>query len=205
MTFTEFVDFVLVRLYELDREHGSNWVGFDVDEIAAELREPVPRGWVADAIEVLRHRGLAGAGQTDQVMGASISGEGRLYVEGRQHQTEVIEEYRREPTNFVFVSGTSNQVAVGVHGEVIQVSVPAATREQALALVGELRERLQTDDILDPTVRSEALDDVDAIEGQFQRKRINKTAVTALLGEVAQVATVTEVAVKLSELVRHIV
>lgn len=124
MNFTEFVDFVLLRLYELDAEV-SHWAGVDVEKLAAELREPVPPRWPADAVEYLRTRGLAGGGETDQIVGASITGAGRMYVEGRQHETSMIEDYRAQPGNFVIVTGSGNTIAVDTQGDVSQGATEA--------------------------------------------------------------------------------
>jgi hypothetical protein len=56
LTFTEFVDFVLVRLNELDAQEGA--YGFhDVRAIAGELKEPVPEYWPAQAVGVLQDAG----------------------------------------------------------------------------------------------------------------------------------------------------
>jgi len=49
LTFTEFVDFVLARLYDLGSFIGR--VSTHVRKIASELREPVPQDWAAEAVE----------------------------------------------------------------------------------------------------------------------------------------------------------
>jgi hypothetical protein len=129
VTFTEFVNFVLTRLYELDGQ-ASTWVGVDVEKLAEELPEPVPSRWPLDAVDVLRARGLASAGDVDQVVGASISGEGRLHVE----REGLIEQYGRGSTNIVYVTGSGNTVAVDVDGSVTQG--PSAREHQTTAEPG---------------------------------------------------------------------
>lgn len=143
LSFTEFVDFVLVRLYERDQEDAGARV--NISDIAGELREPVPFQWVIDALGVLDRRGWARDWGLDNANVAEITGEGRLYVEGREHQTDVIEQYRERPYNFVFVSGVGHQVAVGTSGNVTQTSISADMRVQALAIVKDMREHLETD------------------------------------------------------------
>ena len=200
LNFTEFMDLVLVRLYELDKAEGAQF--YNVNEIAAELREPVPDQWVPDAAKALEDRGLvSGAFALDQTTNAVITGEGRLYVEGRQHATEVIEQYRQQPTNFVFVSGHGHHVAVDVQGDVSQISLSGDVQAQALQIVGAMREALERDDSLDAQARDEALEDVSALEGQIKRTRFNKNVVLGLIGSLSGIASVAQLAIKLGELV----
>lgn len=111
LRFTEFVELVLVRLYELDT--GSPEF-IDVNEIAAELREPVPGTWPYEAVKVLDDRGLVDAALAFASAHALITGEGRLFVEAREDvRSSTIHQYRTHPGNFVFVSGTGHQVVVG--------------------------------------------------------------------------------------------
>jgi hypothetical protein len=131
MTFTEFTDFILARLYELDARADS-YQTHDIVLMSRELRNPVRNEWPKDAVDVLVGRGLAklvetsGGRQLGHGAVAGISGEGRLYVEGREHRTKIIEEYRRHPANLVFVGGERNQVSVGTEGRVTQVAAPSS-------------------------------------------------------------------------------
>jgi hypothetical protein len=114
-------------------------------------------------------------------------------------------EDRERPNNFVFVSGTGHQLAVDVGGSVTQVSIPEATREEAMKILTELRKGLEGDKSLDAATRDDALEDVEAVTSQFKRRRLNKAAVTALISELSQIAAVSELALKLAELVQHMV
>lgn len=199
LTFTEFVDFVLVRVYERDQEESG--VRVNLAELAGELREPVPHGWVVDALRVLDQRGWVRDWGLDNANVAEITGEGRLYVEGRQHQTTLIERYRERPNNYVFISGTGHQVAVGTEGTVTQTRISAETKTQALALVGRMREQLDADDALDPRTREDALSDLATIEAQLERDEPNRGAIRALLDPLSKVAGIGSFAIKLGELV----
>jgi hypothetical protein len=55
LSFTECVQFVLARLYELDRGDGTY---VDVKEISAELKVHVPEFWPFEAVQVLAQQGL---------------------------------------------------------------------------------------------------------------------------------------------------
>jgi hypothetical protein len=99
LTFSEFVDFVLVRLAELGSESGEL---HDVHMIAAELREPVPAEWVSQATQALDERNLVTAALAfGNAASAIITGAGLLYVESQSHDTGLIEKYRERPESLV--------------------------------------------------------------------------------------------------------
>ncbi len=199
LSFTEFVDFLLVRLYDLDRDEGGQFQ--DVDALAAELRADVPDRWPYQAIESLKRRGWVDASMsTDQGTYASITGDGRLYVEGRQHETEVIERYRQQPANYVYVEGNVGNLAVGTAGDVSQISLSGDVQAQALGIVAEMRDALNGDDSLDEETREEALGDVSALEGQIKRRKLNKNVVVGLIGSLSGIASVAQLGIKLGEL-----
>ena len=79
LRFSQFVDLLMVRLYELDLQEGDRF--FDLNAIARQIRESVPSGWVFDAAKVLQTRGLAECIFTFGGIQAQLTGEGRLYVE----------------------------------------------------------------------------------------------------------------------------
>ena len=203
LNFTEFVDFILARLYELDQA-GTGTSFQDVDAIAAELREPVPDDWASQAVDVLAEQGLVDEANTMGAAAAVINGRGRLYVEGREHQTEVIEEYRQQPSNFVYVTGTGHQVAVGVGGNVTQVKVSTDVRDSALRLLETMREKLDEEPTLGPSAKEDVLRDVAAIEGQFKKNTLNKDAVIALLNPLANIAGIADLAVSLGQVVQQL-
>jgi len=203
LNFTEFVDYLLVRLYELDRERGSGDF-HDAKELADALNQPVGQMWPADAVRVLIDRGwargaLAGADQAY----AAIAGEGRLYVEGRQHETALIEEYRERPFTIVNVKGKRNQVAVGPDGMVQQVQqqveLSAEVRAEALGVLDEIREALRTAS-LNESDREEALAEVAKAERQLKRKWSNTREARELLEPLGSIAGVSSLVIKLGEL-----
>ena len=138
LTFTEFVELMLVRLYEADRQQPGEVI--DLSRLAAELGQDVPEGWLFDAVEALADRGLVEDMRTMQTAHAILRGEGRLFVE-RGGSTGVIDEYRQHPANFVVVSGSGHQVAVATGGSVTQTSVQGAVPEEAWGASRSDRER----------------------------------------------------------------
>lgn len=202
LNFTEFTDFVLVRLYELDRDDGGQF--YDVKSIADELREPVSERWIWQATQALERQGWVSAAiSTDQTTNAFITGEGRLYVEGRHHETELIEQYRQQPTNYIttIVGGQIGNLAFGVQGDVTQISLSGDMQVQALQIVGAMREALERDDTLDAQARDEALEDVGSLEGQIKRPRFNRNVVVGLIGSLSGIASIAELAIELGKLV----
>jgi len=112
LRFGDFVDFVLARLYELD-----NGEFVDVNEVAAELLKPVPDMWPYDAAKLLADRGLVHEAIAMGKPDAMINGAGRLFVEEQERLSgSTINEYRSQPSHFVIVAGTGNQVVVGSEG-----------------------------------------------------------------------------------------
>ena len=201
VTFTEFIDFVLVRLYELGTDEGGRL--HDVQSIAAELQGPVPADWAWEATKTLGDRNLvipalAGANAAS----ATITGEGRLYVEGRTHETEVIEKYRERPTNFVVFLGNATQVAVGTEGNVTQL-MASENQAEIFRLLGEIARRLREDDDLPEDERTEYLADIDETRRQISKREPNLSAAAALLRPLANVAAVSDLALHVLHLLGH--
>jgi hypothetical protein len=194
LSFTEFADFVLARLYEL----GSSPDGHlhDVREIAGELKAPVPDDWPAEAVSVLESRGyVVGALAFQGAAEASILGEGRLYVEGKAHETKVIDEYRERPSNFVVVSGSGHQVAVGVAGDVTQFRLADDDREELLRLLDEIVSRLEVEPSLAVEERVAYLADIDATRSQIARATPNLKAAASIIEPLGSVAAISELVI----------
>jgi hypothetical protein len=192
LRFSEFVDLVLARLYELEQAHGPGRF-FDLNAIASELREPVPRMWAFDAGKVLESRGLA---QCIFALGgnclAMLSGEGRLYVEGDQG-TGIIKQYHEAPQNFVHIeiAGTNNQVSVaGDRSTVTQVSTVEQQRKPAFDLLVEIEGGIVQDSSLAPQEKQDFLTDVQMVRSQLKKREPNRAALAALLEPLSQIASI---------------
>jgi hypothetical protein len=70
--------------------------------------------------------------------------------------------------------------------------------------LNRLRRRLEEDETLDTKHRDDALTDIAAIEGQFKKEQLNKSAVMSLLNPVSKVAVIAELGLQLGELVHHL-
>lgn len=190
MKFSEFIELILARLYDLER-NAADGVLFDVNAIAKDLKESVPTHWVFDAGKVLESRGWA---QVALTFGggchARLTGEGRLYVE-EERGTGIIHRYRQAPTQFVTVSGTGNQVVLGnTGGSISQRTLIEAERAPALELLQRLRETLRQDLNVSASERDDLLGDIDAIEQQVRRREPNRAAVAALLDPLSRIASI---------------
>jgi len=188
LTFGEFVELILARLAEADREEPGTWI--DMFPLAEQLRANVPDDWVFQAQDVLENRGLV---NPLRVLGrtapARLTGEGRLYVEAGG-DTGIINEYRQQPSNFVFVSGSGHQVAVGVEGGVTQTSVQAGVPPEVWELLDQIEQSLTAADELDERQRAHAVLDVQTARAQLERPEPNKRAALALLDPLAKLAAV---------------
>jgi len=146
--FSEFIDLVLARLYDLERQ-GTPGTLFDLNAIAQELNVQIPVQWVFDAGKVLESRGWAevlftfGGG-----CHARLAGEGRLYVE-EERGTGVISRYHAAPTQFITVSGTGNQVVGHATGRVSQTSTIEEQRAPAFTILEQLKRVLSIAALLD--------------------------------------------------------
>jgi hypothetical protein len=198
LRFTDFIELVLARLYEADREGGHEHF-VEMDEVASGLKEDIPEAWPFDALVELENRGLI---QAMKVMGsnglAKINGAGRLYVEEQERESEsVIHDYRKHPSNFVVVTGRGHQVAVGTSGDVAQTSVSKETRNEVVVLLDEMEARLREDDSLTDAAKGMALEDVQASRKQLDRPEPNKRAVAALLEPLAHIASISSSVAKI--------
>lgn len=202
LDFTEFMEFVLARVYELDETVGSG--GFhDVHEIAAELAEPVPKNWPADVVAALQDRGLvSGYRAFGGDVGATLTGEGRLFVEQLAREKDsIVHEYRHSPSNIVIVHGGSgHNIAFGNVGYVTQTSISGDVRDEVTALLRQIEETLLADESLDGAEREDALADVRAAQGQMEKREPNRQAVLALLGPLSKIASVGAFVLKIGEL-----
>jgi hypothetical protein len=199
MKFRDFIDLVLARLYELERE-GRSGALFDLNVVAKSLKTHVPQDWVFDAGKVLESRGWA---QVAFTFGggchARLTGEGRLYVE-EERGTGIIKEYRLAPAQFVAVSGTGNQVVVGsTTGPLSQTTTIEAERAPAFSVLEELKQRLREDTTLTDAEKQEMLADVGMIEQQMRKREPNRVVLAALLEPLGRVASV---AALVAELIR---
>lgn len=189
LSFSQLVELLLAQLYTLEQEHGAGRF-FNLNGIAASLKEDIPSKWVFDAGRVLESRGLATCIFT---MGgpveAELTGEGRMFVEERRDQgSGIISEYQKCPQNFVVVSGQGHQVVVTSPGARVSQSIQEA-RKPAFELVEEIREQLQADAALGPQEKEDLLTDVETIRKQLEKREPNRVVLASLLEPLSQIAS----------------
>jgi hypothetical protein len=204
LKFSQFVDLLLARLYELEQESPATEF-YDLDSIARDLKDPVPDGWVFDAGKVLQSRGLVDCIFTLGGAQARLTGEGRLFVEEDQG-TGIIPEYKSAPEHFVqhvSVSGHGNQVVVGGHGQsgISQAQSIEKEREPLFRLLQEIEVKLKQDGSLADSERTELLGDLESIRQQLRRREPNRPALAALL---APFGNVTSIAANVASLISRL-
>jgi hypothetical protein len=110
MRFSEFLDLLMLKLYEADVQRPGDSV--DLYRLASLFREDVPTVWVMDAANVMGQRLLArpilGLGR---LANARISGEGRLYVE---QGTPIIEQAKKYPEKYFKTLDEAENSPLGV-------------------------------------------------------------------------------------------
>lgn len=190
LKFSEFIDLVLARLHELERD-GSPGVLFDLNVVVRGLKVKAPPQWVFDAGKILESRGWA---QVAFTFGggcqARLTGEGRLYVEeGRG--TGIIPKYREAPGEFVSESGMGNQVLDGgPTGAVSQAVAIEQERAPAFHVLRQLKDVLRHDATLTESERKDLLTDVEMIEQQLRKREPNRAALFALLEPLSRISSI---------------
>jgi hypothetical protein len=202
LKFIEFVDLILARLYERDKQEPGAL--FDLNEISAELNGNVPEAWVIDAAKVLQTRGLIMPLITFGGITAQLTGEGRVYVE-EEKGTGIIKRYHHDPAPYiqVHVHGDNNQTVVGTtQGNVAQSQTTAIEkeREPAFKLLREIEDGVGKDKNLIDEERKQLRDDIDHIRQQLKRREPNRPVLAALLGPISQVTSVASQVVSLIRL-----
>ena len=203
MNFSEFCEFLLARLYELDRDIRPG-ADFDVRQIAEELVQDIPYTWPSDAAVELGNQGLvrplrAGGG----AVYARMSGAGRLFVEQRQADPEsIVHEYQKHPTYFITISGSSNQVAVGNQGPTTQ-SLSTSAPSDVLNLLTAIEASIRADASLAPEQREAALEDVQAAREQLEKTRPNARAAGHILGSLGSIAAIADQVEKVVHMLGH--
>jgi hypothetical protein len=185
--FTEFVDQLLVRLYDLDAESPGEF--HNLSAIAESLKTDVPAEWVFDAGKVLESRALADVLFTFGGTDAKISGEGRLYVEEGRGTTKDIQD---NPQNYyVTVSGNNNQVITGSTTQAVAQTITIEQeRAPAFAIVDQILRKLAEDPTLPGAQRQESLTYANLIKLELAKPEPNRNLIAAVLDPLSKVASI---------------
>jgi len=192
MRFAEFVDLLLMRLYEVDQKAGSTPV--DLNALVQDLKDPVPEDWTRDAAKILNSRGLADCMFTFGAVHGSLTGMGRLFVE-EDRGTGIIPQYKANREKFVQVnvSGSNNNVNFNLGGHQVSVNQSQTIeqeREGVFRLLDEAAGKLAEDRALAEEERKEFLRDIDSLRDQLKRREPNRPAIAAILTPLSQVASI---------------
>lgn len=188
LKFSQFVDLILARLYDLEQEGRTGYT--EINAIAGELSQKVPSNWVWDAAKVLEARGLANCEFfVGGVCIAELSGEGRLFVE--EGGSRIIQEYKSDPAQFVIATGRDNQVVVaGGKATATQSRTIAEERKPAFDLIQQIEELLEQDDSMSPEEKRDLGSDLEGVKGQLSKRAPNRDALASLLNGLSQVRSV---------------
>jgi hypothetical protein len=186
--FSEFVDLVLVRLYELDRQDSDNFV--NLSAIQEEIKEEIPVSWLIDAAKVLQSRGLAQCMFTFGGVHAHISGAGRLYVEEGRGFTKQIEQNRSSYYN-IHVSGSDNQIIAGPsNGSTTQTISKVQDSGPWTRLIDSIEAKVKSDSSLAPNEKEQAISYVNVVRGELRKPEPNQTIVTAVLEPLSHILSI---------------
>ena len=190
-TFSEFIDLLLARLYDLEQSQEPVGDYVDLNAIAQQMKPPVPAQWTFDAGRVLESQSLArcifafgGACM------AQITGEGRLFVE-QNRGTGIIAKYKEAPQNFyVTVEGNRNQVAVGNSNQLTQKATIEKAREPAFGILQEIIQKIEQDSTLGEAERADYVTDLEMVRQQMGKREPNRSALAALLAPFGRMTSV---------------
>ena len=181
-TFSKFIDLLLVKLYDLDRELGDKF--FDLNWIAQQIIGNSPEKWGFDAAKVLESRGLAMCIFTFGGVQGQITGEGRLYVEEDRGKTEEIKKDR--PNYYINVTGDNNQVGV----QSTQTMTVKSDEGLASKLVREMKAAIESDEALQGADKAEAVSYLDLVEKEAKRPAPNRNILAAVLEPLSKIASI---------------
>ena len=185
--FSEFVDALLVRLYELDQSKSDEFFG--LREVLSTVKGDVPTSWTFDAAKVLQARGLAECLFNSKGVQSHISGEGRLFVEERKGFTKKIQE---DPAAYyITVSGNNNQLMAGQQGgqatqSVSTIQAPGTAAELAAAIERTIKE----DASLGTEERDDALSFAVVARRELRKEEPDRTVLAVVLEKLSQVLSV---------------
>jgi len=182
--FTEFVDLLLVALYEADGGGYQN-----LEALAATIKGDVPRDWVFDAAKVLQTRALADCIFTFGGTHARITGQGRLYVESQQGFTKTAQELHATYYN-VTVSGTGHQVVTGQDASGVSQTITQPESSPALRLLNEMAQKIQSDGTLSGPTKLEATTYTNLLRFEVTKPQPNHTLIATLLESLSKIASI---------------
>lgn len=187
MTFSEFVDAVLYKLYEIDRlKNDGSFVS--LGDIGAMIRANVPQMWAFDAAKVLQSRGLIQAVLTSMVVSAQITGEGRLFVEENRGHTKDI---KAAPDRFfITFTGDGNQLAFAQTGSTITQTAPGRGPGLADRLVESIEKGIEIDSNLTPDQKDDAKSYVAVVRRQLRKEEPDRNILAAVLEPLSRVVTI---------------
>lgn len=185
--FTDFVDLLLVALYEADQsDTGGDYQ--DLDALASTIKGEVPPDWVFDAAKVLHTRGLADVIFTFGGTEGKISGQGRLYVEAGMGFTK---EAQASHNNFyVTVSGSGNQVVTGQDASGVSQTTSQQESSPALRLLKEMEAKINSDAVLPGHTKLEATTYIKLLRFEVAKAEPNRTLIATLLESLSKIASI---------------
>lgn len=189
MKFSEFVDVLLVRLYEADEQSPGRF--FDLNALAKSVKTEVPLDWVFDAAKVLESRVLAQCLYTFGATQARLTGEGRLYVEEGRGTTKRVVEHPDQ--YFINVSGPNSQVVVG--NKESTVTLTARTdieiqREPAFRELDGIREALTSDITLSAADKEEAQTLLKVVEIELRKPSPRRQLLGTMLDALSKITSI---------------
>jgi hypothetical protein len=186
--FSEFVDLLLVRLYQYDQQFPDRFV--DLAQLAEQVKAQVPPTWVFDAGKVLDTRALADVIFTYGGTSAKLTGEGRLYVEEGRGVTRTVQE---APQNYfnITVNGNNSQVVAGSQtGDVTQTVSVERERAPAFQLLDEIKQGLKQDQSLPQARRDESIRYADLVREELKKDEPNRSLIGVVLESLSKVTSI---------------
>ena len=185
--FTEFVDLLLVALYEADQS--DNGIEFqNLEALAKTIKGDVPQDWVFDAAKVLQTRDLADCLFNSMGTYAKITGQGRLYVENEQGFTKKAQESHATYYN-VTVTGPNSQVVTGQNVSGVSQTITQSV-SPALRLLDEMAEKIQSDTTLAGPTKLEATTYTNLLRFEVAKPEPNRTLIATLLESLSKIASI---------------
>lgn len=184
-------EILLLSLYDLAEEQPHSYFFFQLDEIGARMGATDMEQMIS-AAQILEARGFATLSMGPMsALSAMISGDGIYFVENGG-ETGIIKAYRNNPHEIIQLVSSEVQAVVESRPGLPLESTPENVAEPSInETIDEILSRIcsivESDATITPSVREDALRDIESLKIQLSRSSRNWRLVEMLLDSLAEI------------------
>lgn len=188
---TTLAELLLVSLYDLAAEQPHTYFFFSLDEIGSRLGA-TDMGKMMKAVQILEGKGLAMLSVGPwSALSAMISNDGIMFVE-QGGETGIIKAYRQNPREIMDMVSNEVQAPPESLGDTTHEGepkgVPVPSLEDTVnTILSHISDTLTNDATLPPSLREDALRDLESLRMQLGRSSRNWKLIETLLDALAEI------------------